>query len=258
MLILEDYLMQDYFESIIDIGENMLVCGAEVHRVEESIERMCAAVGYYRTDVFIITSSMVVTVYSEEANYTQTRRIKDMRMDLERLHKFNALSREICSRKMTPEEIFTKIKEIKSTKRTPFWLEGLSYTVIAGAFTVFFGGGWIEALVSALIGFVLCNIVYLSDRASLNKVFAKFVGAFFVTLGAWGAMKFGIIGSMDKVIIGNIMLLVPGVGLTNSLRDLLVGDSIAGWLRFSEAMLLTLAMAAGYIVCVFLVGGVAA
>ena len=60
---------------------------------------------------------------------------------------------------------------------------------------------------------------------------------------------------MDKVIIGNIMLLIPGVGLTNALRDLLVGDNIAGLIRLIEAVIMALAIAAGYFLFVFLVGG---
>ncbi len=236
----------------------MLVSGAEVHRVEDSIERMCTAVGFLRTDVFIITSCMYATVYSDEGNYTQIRRIKNMRADLDKLHYLNALSREICEKHLSYEESLKKFKEIKAAKHNSFWFEGLAYILIAGGFTMFFGGGIIEAGISALLGFLLCNLVYLLDRARLNKVFAKFLGAFFVTLGAYGAMRLGFIAGMDKVIIGNIMLLVPGVVFTNGFRDLLLGDSISGWLRLSEALTQTLAMAAGYVVFMFLLGGVAA
>ena len=61
---------------------------------------------------------------------------------------------------------------------------------------------------------------------------------------------------MDMVIIGNIMVLIPGIGLTNAIRDLFVGDSIAGLLRTVEAILLALAIAAGYFLFVWMMGGV--
>ena len=51
---------------------------------------------------------------------------------------------------------------------------------------------------------------------------------------------------VDKVIIGNIMTLIPGIGLTNAIRDLFTGDSIAGLLRSIEAVLTALSIAAGY------------
>ena len=56
-------MMKDLIGCVMDIGEQMLLCGAEVHRVEDSIERMCHAFEAERVDVFIITSSMVVTVF---------------------------------------------------------------------------------------------------------------------------------------------------------------------------------------------------
>ena len=60
----------------MDIGEQMLVSGAEVHRVEESVTRMGHALGAKRMDVFTITTSMVATIYDEDDNsWTQTRRI---------------------------------------------------------------------------------------------------------------------------------------------------------------------------------------
>lgn len=247
--------MQKYFSRIMDIGEQMLVCGAEVHRVEDSIYRMCSTIGFLKTDVFIITSSMVVTVYTENEVYTQTRRIKGMGMDIERLHQLNALSRKICQSSLSEAEISAELDKIKLVKRTPLWLECLSYMMIAGAFTIFFGGSFAESAVSALTGLALCFITDFSEKALLNKIFAKFIGAFAVTLIAYAAMKLGLISAMDKAIIGNIMLLIPGVGLTNALRDLLVGDNMAGLLRLIEAVLLALSIAAGYLLFIFIVGG---
>lgn len=247
--------MQTYFNKIMDIGEQMLVCGAEVHRVEDSIERMCSAIGFIKTDVFIITSSMVVTVCTEEDTYTQTRRIKGIGMDIERLHRLNALSRKICEQDLSEHDISSELNSIKLLKRYPLWLECLSYMLISGSFTLFFGGNFIESVASALIGSAMCIINHFSEKAFLNKIFAKFIGSFAVTWVAYILMKLDVIYVMDKVIIGNIMLLIPGVGLTNALRDLLVGDNMTGLLRLIEAMLLAFAIAVGYFLFVFIMGG---
>ena len=248
--------MQEYFNCAMDIGEQMLICGAEVHRVEDSIERMCSALGATRTDVFIITTSMVVTVHTESGIITQTRRITGSGTDIERLHKLNDLSRRICSSpQMTVDEIRNEYTTIKNSKKYPFWIECISYIVVAGSFTIFFGGGFLEALVSMLIGCLLRFIVFFADKAELNKIFSKFICSLALSFFAFFAMSIGIISSIDNVIIGNIMLLIPGVGLTNSLRDLLTGDSIAGLLRMIEAILSALAIAAGYFLFIFLIGG---
>ncbi len=248
--------MRRIFNCIMDIGEQMLLCGAEVHRVEDSINRMCSAFGAERSDVFIITSSMVVTVYMpDESVYTQTRRINGIGTDIEKLHCLNRLSREICSENMTPEQIRAEFKAIQCSRSYPLWVECLAYMAVAGAFSVFFGGGLADAAVAVVIACIMRFIVLVADKASMNKIFTKFICSFAVSSLALVGMKLGLVANIDKAVIGNIMLLIPGVGLTNGLRDLFAGDSIAGLLRLIEAVLTALAIAAGYFLFVVMMGG---
>lgn len=242
----------------MDIGERMLVCGAEVHRVEDSIKRMCIAFGASRVDVFIITSSMIATVYKDEQSYTQTRRITATGTDYQTLHLLNGLSRKICSTEMSAAEIKKEYDEILKTKPYPFWLVCIAYCAIAGSFSLFFSGGIKEAAVAAVIGIILSFAALFSDKVSMNKIFAKFISSFIMTSLAFFALKLGLITKVDNVIIGNIMLLIPGIGFTNALRDLFMGDSIAGLLRTIEAVLTALAIALGYFLLTFFLGGVAA
>ena len=239
--------MERMLTCAMDVGEQMLISGAEVHRVEESICRMCSAFGFVRTDVFIITSSMVVTVYDQKNTpYTQTRRITGSTTDIEKIHQLNALSRKICSQTMTEEEIRADLNDAVSCKTYPFWVELLCYAVIAGAFTLFFGGTWTETLISLLVGGIVRLGIALWERAIPSKIFSKFFSAVVATTLAFLSVKLGWIAKVDMIIIGNIMTLIPGIGLTVALRDLFTGDSIAGLLRTIEAILTALAIAAGY------------
>jgi uncharacterized membrane protein YjjP (DUF1212 family) len=234
----------------------MLVSGAEVHRVEDSLDRILHAMGACRVDVFIITSSMVVTVHTENGDtLTQTRRIKDTGIDYDRLHKLNALSRKICSERLNAEEIEDALGRIAEARQYPRWLIVVCYSLIAGAFTLFFGGNLIEASVSLFVGLVVSFVVFACDMTVKNKIFTKFMSSLVATALAIAAFFIGIIPDIDKVIIGNIMTLVPGIGLTNAIRDLFVGDSIAGILRTIEACLIALAITAGYFVSIFFLGG---
>ena len=241
--------MESLFVCAMDIGEQLLISGAEVHRVEESISRMCSAFGFARADVFIITTSMVVTVFDNDGkSLTQTRRINSTSIDYEKLHLLNDLSRRICENKIVYEEIRREIEAIKGKKSYPLWAEFLSYSGIAAVFTLFFGGGLKEAAVSLIIGALVRLGILLSEKVFTNKIFNKFISSLIVSLLAFVAVKFGVIATADNVIIGNIMTLIPGLGLTNALRDLFTGDSIAGLLRTIEAVLIALAIAAGYFV----------
>lgn len=249
--------MKKTLSCIMDIGEQMLLSGAEVHRVEESITRMGLALGAKRIDIFIITTSMVATIYDEEDNsWTQTRRINGIGTDIERIHRLNKLSRQVCEEKLSVEQMKDGLQHALDSKSYPFWLECLAYSIIAGAFTVFFGGGAVEGLVSLIVGALTRFVILFADKIVTNKVFSKFVSSLVATILAYAAHKAGWIDIVDAVIIGNIMTLIPGIGLTNAFRDLFTGDSISGLLRTIEAVLTALAIAAGYFLVAIFGGAV--
>jgi uncharacterized membrane protein YjjP (DUF1212 family) len=155
---------------------------------------------------------------------------------------------------MTEQEIRAALDEAVDGKKYPFWVEVLCYAVIAGAFTLFFGGTGMETLLSLLVGVVVRFGILASDKVIPSKVFSKFLSAVIATLLAFWYMRLGWISNVDKVIIGNIMTLIPGIGLTNALRDLFTGDGITGILRCVEAVLTALAIAAGYFLVAVLGG----
>ena len=240
----------------MNVGEEMLAAGAEIHRVEDSMNRILKALGAVRVDTFIITSSMVVTVHDEGGEvYTETRRICGTGTDFERLHLLNALSRRICAGEVTAEKIDTELEAARSAKNYPLWLEFVCYAVIAGAFTLFFGGNILQALFSLGVGAAVRSVLLLCDFTVKNRIFSKFAGSFVATACAFFASYCGIPGGADAIIIGNIMTLIPGIGLTNAMRDIFTGDSITGILRCIEALLAALAIAAGYFVLAALTGG---
>ena len=104
------------------------------------------------------------------------------------------------------------------------------------------------------MGLVVRFGILFAEKTLPNKIFPKFFAAAVATFFAYVAVKLGFISDVDKVIIGNIMTLIPGIGLTNALRDLFMGDSIAGLLRSIEAVLIAVAIAAGYFLVAVLGG----
>lgn len=240
----------------LDIGEQMLLSGAEVGRVETSVKLICTAYGCSRTDVFTITSSIVVSIVSAEGvHMTQSRRITGTATDLTRLDRLNSLSREIC--RTTPEYAYVeeKIKDICARKAFPLWVEALASALIAGAFAVFFGGSWADGAVASCLGLGLRYVTWLLQRAGMNQIFVNAVSAFLLSFCAIGLVRLGLGEDTNKIIIGNIMLLIPGIALTNSLRDMISGDIMSGMLRFFDAVLVAAAIAAGYILAAQVLGG---
>ncbi len=240
----------------LDIGEQMLISGAEVGRVEAAIRFICTAYGCSRTDVFTITSSIVVTVhYPDGSHGSQTRRITGTRTDLTRLHRLNDLSREICTNRPSYEYIQEALKEICRWTPYPLWLEALGSALIAFSFAVFFGGNVFDGLVACVLGVGIRYLTFALQKAELNQIFVNVVASFLLCLCSISLVRLGIGCDVNKIIIGNIMLLIPGIALTNALRDMISGDIMTGMLRFLDAVLVAAAIAAGYILAAQLLGG---
>ena len=244
--------------AIMEISQQMTMAGAEIHRVEESVTRICTAYGAVRTDVFATTSHIIVSVEMPDDNIlTQSRRMRSSGTDLEKLDKLNALARDITATTPSCEEIRERLAAITAMQPYPAWAQILFFGIIAGPFCLFFGG-WnaaecVTAIVIALLSGALAQLV---SHFTVNKVLGRFLCSLLACSLAFAATKWGLIATPDNVIIGNIMTLISGVGLTNSLRDLFTGDTITGILRSIEAVLLAAAIACGYVLTVFLFGGV--
>ena len=240
----------------LDIGEQMLISGAEIGRVEDSVRHICSAYGCVRTDVFTITSSIVVSIEDADRNfYTQSRRITATSTDLTRLDKLNALSRRISATCPDYDFVQSQLAQICTEKRYNLWVEALASALFAGTFAVFFGGTWMDGLVAAPIGFCLRFVTWLLQRARMNQIFTNVVASFLMCFTAIALTRNGIGNNVNMIIIGNIMLLIPGIALTNSLRDMISGDILSGMLRFFDAVLVAAAIAAGFILAASLFGG---
>ncbi len=237
----------DILDIALDVGAEMLRCGAEIHRVEDTVERICRAYGAREVEVFAITSLILAEIRLPDDTYsTQTRRIYGSRNHLARLEELNALSREICASPKGRTEVTLRINAIKKYRPVPVWLCYIGGMLATGGFAVFFGGSWLDGLAAAAIGLLMTFIdrhQALAINAMARTVVGSFLAGTLALLCAW--IGFG--HSADKIIIGTIMLEIPGVACGNALRDLLSGDTIAGSIRLVQVLLQAGIMAVGYL-----------
>lgn len=238
----------------LDIGEQLLISGAEINRVEDSISRICRAYGASSVHVLAITACIVTTVYFEDGeSLTRTRRTVGEQIDLDKLRKLNTLSRWICSEKPEIGEVQKKLAEIGRGKGYPEWLMMFFYAVAASSFCIFFGGNLMDAVNSAIVGVFLQPVVSYCGKMGMHKVFSSIISAIAGAFVIVGLLKLGIGDHFDLIVMGVIMPLIPGLSMTNAIRDLIAGDTITGMLRLSEAVLVAVALAIGFAV----VGGLA-
>lgn len=242
--------------SILDIGETLLTSGAEVNRVEDTIRRIAEAYGFKKIDVFTITSSIVVTaVNKEEEIFTQTRRIKGYKTDMRKIDHLNSLSREICRTPLSLVELRERITHIRNADNYPASTIYITYGFIAAAFTLFFGGSFLDAIASFFCALILKFVESCGAKIQIQHLVLISLCSFCMSASALFMVVMNVGKSFDTIVIGNIMLLIPGVGFTTSLRDMINGDTISGLLGLAESLLKAFAIALGFALVIVLWGG---
>ncbi len=241
---------------MLDLGEALLNSGAEINRIEDSLHRVGKAFGLQRVDVFALTTVINLTVtYSDGTQETQTRRsLKGSSTNFDKLEKLNSLCRNCASMSICEfEEELNKITAEKSSK-----IKFLAGSVLAAfAFALFFGGNVIDGCIAALFALVICFLQIFFASVSPNKIFFYFITALICGIGIY-AFKIVIPTlNVDKVIIGDIMLLIPGVAITNSIRDIVIGDTVSGIIKLAESLLWAVALAGGFMLAMVIMGGIA-
>lgn len=244
----------EFLTVALDMGEALMCCGAEVNRVEDTLSRMGFAYGAKEMNVFVITTSIVVTMEFQEGNsITLTRRITDPgSTDFRKLARVNNVSRHFCSGDLTVEELKEEyVKAIRPTTK-PIRMY-LGSALAAGAFAIFFGGKIWDGIVAAIFGVLICLFQKQLAPRSPNLIIYNLVTSFVVGLGVCLIVRFIPGLNLDKILIGDIMLLIPGVAMTNAIKDMLVGDTVTGTMRLIESVMWAAALATGFIMAFWIV-----
>lgn len=236
----------DVLSISLDIGAGMLRCGADMHRVEDTVSRINRAYGAEEIEVFSISYLLLVTVGHGEGSRTESRRVTSYATDLARLEALNDLSRRICRETPPPETVCADVAALCAPRRAEQLLSFLGYLLGSAGFCIYFGGSPADAAVSSLIGALL----WLSDQRLRSKLPNRLVYTL-LTAFAMGLLGGGIARLIpalhaDKIMIGDIMLQIPGLLLINGLRDMLLGDTMTGLFRTIDALLTAAFIAVGF------------
>ena len=236
----------------LDVGAELLRAGGEIHRVEDTVTRICRAYGAEAVEVFAITSLITAEVRMPDGSFaTRNRRVKVAYNHLSRLESLNALSRAICKTPISADEVNRRIEEIRHYRPVPEWLCYLGGMLATGGFAIFFGGSVWDGLAASVIAFFLTLFARLRPL-NINGMVKSLISSFAAGVLSVLCVKLGFGEHMDKIIIGTIMLEIPGLSFGNALRDLLCGDTLAGTMRLIQTVLQALMVALGYMAALVL------
>lgn len=249
-------------ELALDIGAGILSSGGSVSRVETAVDRLCRAYNAEEVNVAAFPSMIIASLRTADGHeHSFLKRVYSTSNNLSLLENYNQLSRDICAKKYPVEQALKMCAEVMHAKARNRWLTIIGSAFVAAIYSVFFGGGLADCLPAFIVAFAMAGVNELLSTRSLNVYATTFILSLIGGLLSVSLSKLCCIcglpvhGSM--VMIGTIMILVPGLLTTNAVRDMFTGDLMSGTFQFLNGILITLVIAAGYGVSVLILGSIA-
>ena len=237
------YLLTDLAATM---GYHLAMSGAETFRVEDTIHRILRSYGV-ECEVFAIPNCVSVSLEAANGKPLMImRRIGFHGNDLEKLERLNELSRRICAEKPDVDEAMAWLHQTLASCRTyrtgVFYLGNL---LVGLGFCLVFGGDLRDCLWAGAMGLIIGLVTRFMDKQEANPFFSTILASCLMALPAYAAAGLGWLGHPDAAIIGALMILVPGLLITNSMRDIIYGDTNSGIFRIVQVVLSALAIALG-------------
>lgn len=228
-------------------GEVMLENGAETSRVEDTISRILLTSGCQTAEAFVTPTGIFATLDHQDIDLLSiVRRVKRRRINLNRIALANDVSREFCAQLIPLEAAMYQIQLIKQEPEYHSGIRVMSIGFASSFFCSMLGG--------SLTDFIVCMITTvlfgLLERAlsllELSKFFIDLLGGIICALIPYIFFyKLGYGSHFDLIVISSIMPMVPGVAITNAIRDTLHGDLLSGVARGMDAFIIAASIATG-------------
>lgn len=222
----------------------MLQSGAETYRVEDTMTRIADALGLTGSHSYVTPTGIVFQ--SGEMRWAKLIRIVERTVDLQKVAAVNDVSRKVCSQGVTATEARHLLMDIEASGHAySVTLQTVAAAIASGCFTWMFRGGLSDFIPGLLCGGLGFAAFIQLHRLIRVKFFAEFSASFLIGIVAFLLVKAGLGTQLDKIIIGSVMPLVPGLLITNAVRDLMAGHLVSGLSRGAEAFLTAFAIGAG-------------
>lgn len=239
-------MVEDILRVSLDIAKQMLMCGGEIRRIENTVERICRAYGVAYVEVIAIPNAVIASAEMDNGSYSlQMRRVEKSSNDLCRLEELNALSRKICNCTPSLDTVEAMLETALRVRSYNVITVLAAAAVAAASFVIVFGGGIMDAIISSVIGVFVFFIDKYSDLG-LKRIAKSGFSAFVSGILACISFKLFTGLNVGAVVVGVLVLLVPGLAFGNGLGNLLGDDLLSGILGIVRAFLTAVALALGY------------
>lgn len=221
--------------------------GGETYRAEETINFICKSAGVKEIDSVATPTGIHITLSTNENKYnTVVKRISRRTINLSKLNKVNNISRQLTNKSITLDEALATLEETRTyNENENKYISSLYGGISAAFFTLVFGGGIFEFFISLISGFIVSLTSRKFENLHSYHFITSIVAGLIIAFIAISSTYISGMGNYNYIIVGGMMPKLPGLSMTNAIRDTIRGDLLSGITRGTEAILIASSLAVG-------------
>ncbi|MDO5426599.1 MAG: threonine/serine exporter family protein [Coriobacteriia bacterium] len=231
----------------LEIAYLQLISGAEMERVDRTIQKICDAYDATNVEYFTYPRFIILSLDYEGKTYTKSKKIRDKAPNFHRLEELSKVFDDILDSKPDLDIVIQRVRMLYTTKQFGVLAQMFCYFFGPAGFTIFFGGTFYEAAISGVIGLLILLITFGVKKLTDNFFFPTVIYSFVMSLSVRILGALAIVQNVESMQIGLLMMVVPGLIITNSMREFISGEYLTGYSKLIEALLVALAVAMGVI-----------
>lgn len=241
------------------LGCKMLSVGANLERVNDTMYRVCHSYHLHSISIFSLNSLIMISAKSEDdLSGTRQLSVHSYSNHLEKLNRFNQLSRKVCSQTPPPETLAQLLSDAENIKDFPTAVIIFGHLISMSTLCAMYGGSFSDIMAVCLSTFILYWLSEYIDRRKINRIVANALCMW--TAGSLASLfiKLGIGQNYFIIVITNSLNMIPSISLVNAVRNVLCGNEMNGILEFLKVVLESVAIVVGLVLSIYMFGGNAA
>ena len=245
----------------VEVADVMLRNGGEIYRIEDTVIHILKSYDVQNFDVYVLSNGIFASANEDKDDAcSMIRHVPLGEVNLAKVSYLNQLARDLCSHNCTIEEGWKRIERAKALPKYANLIQVFFCGLGSACYAFLFGGGILDFCFAFLIGLAEQLVLHALTKHKFSRFLRNVFASVFVATCSILALNTGLPILQDKVVIGAIMPLVPGITFTTSIRDFHNGDYLSGTIHLIDALSTALCIAVGicltYAVYSYLGGGV--
>ena len=230
----------------VEIADVMLRNGGEIYRIEDTVIHILKAYDIKSFDVYVLSNGIFASANEDkEDSCSMIRHVPLGEVNLAKVSYLNQLARDLCSHTCTIEEGWKRVEQAKKLPKYSAWIQILFCGLGSACYAFLFGGSLLDFAFAFLIGLSEQILLLTMAKHKVSRFLRNVFASVLVSALSILIVMTGLPVLQDKIIIGAIMPLVPGITFTTSIRDFHNGDYLSGTIHLIDALLTALCIAVG-------------